>query len=71
MTSYAGLASSVLARVDLPEPFGPMRAWSAPGSTARDDAAEDLAAVDGDVEVVDLERGASGGSGASGATAPL
>jgi hypothetical protein len=35
VTSYSGLASRVLARVDLPEPLGPMMAWTSPGRTTR------------------------------------
>ncbi len=31
VTSYPGSASSVLARVDFPEPLGPIKAWSSPG----------------------------------------
>ena len=31
VTSYSGLPSSTEARVDLPEPLGPMRAWISPG----------------------------------------
>ena len=46
-----------MASVDLPEPFGPIRAWSWPGLDRQADAAQDLAVVDGDVQVVDLERG--------------
>ena len=42
----AGLPSSVLASVDFPEPFGPIRAWSSPGADGEGHAAEDLAAVD-------------------------
>src|SRR4030065_76168 len=34
-TSYAGCPSSTLARVDLPDPFGPMRAWISPRCTVR------------------------------------
>ena len=46
-----------------------MRAWSSPGLDREGDAAEDLAVVDGDVEVVDLERrggGIGGGCGGHG-----
>ena len=35
VTSYSGLPSSVLASVDLPEPFGPMRACTSPAPTVR------------------------------------
>ena len=35
VTSYSGEARSVVARVDLPEPFGPMRAWTSPLPTVR------------------------------------
>ena len=35
VTSYSGLASRALARVDLPEPLGPMRAWISPAWTDR------------------------------------
>ena len=35
VTSYSGLARRVLASVDLPEPFGPMMAWTSPGRTTR------------------------------------
>ena len=35
VTSYSGLASRVLASVDLPEPFGPMMACTSPGWTTR------------------------------------
>src|SRR5262245_36146618 len=35
VTSYAGLPSNVLASVDLPEPLGPISAWSSPAPTAR------------------------------------
>ena len=35
VTSYSGLPSSTEARVDLPEPLGPMRAWISPGWTTR------------------------------------
>src|SRR5204862_5315994 len=35
VTSYSGLASSVEARVDLPDPFGPIRAWTSPWRTVR------------------------------------
>ena len=34
VTSYSGL-SSTLAKVDLPEPLGPMRAWTSPAATVR------------------------------------
>src|SRR5215210_2777753 len=33
--TYSGLASSADARVDLPEPLGPMRAWTSPSPTVR------------------------------------
>ena len=42
VTSYSGLASRALARVDLPEPLGPMRAWISPGLDRQVDATEDL-----------------------------
>ncbi len=35
VSSYAGFASSVLASVDFPEPFGPMSAWTSPGRADR------------------------------------
>ena len=46
-----------MASVDLPDPFGPIRAWSSPARTVVRDAVEDLLVVDRDVEVVDLEHG--------------
>ena len=61
VTRYAGSASSVLASVDLPEPFGPISAWTSPSPTVERDAAEDLVAVDRDVQVVDLEERAAAG----------
>ena len=36
VTSYSGLPSSVEASVDLPEPFGPMIAWTSPSFTVSD-----------------------------------
>ena len=36
VTSYAGSPRSVLARVDLPDPFGPMSVWTSPAPTERD-----------------------------------
>ena len=35
VTVYAGLARRVLASVDLPEPLGPIRAWTSPLPTSR------------------------------------
>src|SRR5215831_7809455 len=35
VTSYPGRPASTWARVDLPEPFGPMTAWTSPGATVR------------------------------------
>src|SRR5215213_3514916 len=35
VTSYSGLPSRAVARVDLPEPLGPMMACTSPGATAR------------------------------------
>ena len=35
VTSSAGWPMIALARVDLPEPFGPIRAWTLPFSTSR------------------------------------
>ena len=35
VTMYSGLANSVLARVDLPEPLGPISAWTSPSPTVR------------------------------------
>ena len=35
VTTYSGLPSSTEASVDLPEPFGPIRAWTSPGRTVR------------------------------------
>ena len=50
-----------------------MRAWSEPGLDRQGDAAEDLPVVDGDVEVVDLERGVGGrrGGGVGSATGAI
>ena len=55
MTSYSGLPSRALASVDLPEPFGPIRAWTSPPddrSTPRRIGAVDRRAG------LDLEQGA-------------
>ena len=35
VTTYSGLPRSTEARVDLPDPLGPMRAWISPFSTTR------------------------------------
>ena len=35
VTSYSGLPRRVWARVDLPEPFGPISAWTSPSPTVR------------------------------------
>ena len=35
VTRYSGLPRRTDARVDLPEPLGPMRAWSSPGWITR------------------------------------
>ena len=42
MTSYSGLASRALARVDLPEPFGPHEGVDLAGLDRQVDATEDL-----------------------------
>ena len=66
VTWYSGLPSRVEARVDLPEPLGPIRAWTSPAPTREVDAAEDLDGVlvgGGDVQVLDGEQG--GGHGHS------
>ena len=53
----AGLPSRVLASVDLPEPFGPIRAWTSPAPTVRSTPAGSRRPSTRDVEVVDLEEG--------------
>ena len=53
----AGWPIKVAARVDLPAPFGPIRAWTSPGADRQVHPLEDLGAVHGDVEVVDLRAG--------------
>ena len=35
VTTYSGLPSRTAASVDLPEPLGPMSAWTSPGRTTR------------------------------------
>ncbi len=35
VTSYSGLPSRTLASVDLPDPLGPIRAWTSPAGTTR------------------------------------
>ena len=35
VTSYSGLPNSAFANVDLPDPFGPMMAWTSPAPTVR------------------------------------
>ena len=42
MTSYSGEASRVEARVDLPEPLGPIRACTSPAATVRSTPVQDL-----------------------------
>ena len=44
-----------LASVDLPEPFGPIRAWISPRATVEVDPLEDLLVLGGHVQVLDLE----------------
>ena len=46
----------VLASVDLPEPFGPIRAWISPFFTLEVDATEDLPLFRADVEVLDSPK---------------
>ena len=45
---------TALARVDLPEPLGPIRAWISPLPTRQVEAAQDLLVTGADVEVSDL-----------------
>ena len=46
------------ASVDLPEPFGPMTAWTSPGVHGEVDALDDLGAVlERDVQVLQLQQG--------------
>ena len=40
----------------MPEPFGPMMAWTSPSFTVEVEAVEDLAVVDLDVQVPDVEQ---------------
>ncbi len=47
MTSYSGLPSRALARVDLPEPLGPIRAWTSPAADREVDAPQDLRCLGG------------------------
>ena len=62
MTSYSGLPSRVVARVDLPDPLGPIRACTSPApivrSTPRRISADAGAPIDqrGSVQVLDLEE---------------
>ena len=46
----------MLASVDLPEPFGPIRAWSSPSPDGQVHPAQDLGAVDGHVQALDLQQ---------------
>ena len=54
-TLYCGWPAIVYARVDLPEPFGPMTAWISPSLIVEVDALEDLlgalVGLDADLEV--------------------
>ena len=43
VTSYSGLPSRVVARVDLPEPLGPIRACTSPAPMVRSTPSQDLA----------------------------
>ena len=52
--SYEGCPSRVFASVDLPEPFGPISAWTSPRRDVEVDASEDLALLDAHVQVSDL-----------------
>ena len=74
VTVVGGVAEQGVGQRRLARAVGPISAWRRPGSTARDTPAQDLPAVDGDVEVVDLEGGgrvegeASFGGGEAGGT---
>ena len=56
MTWYAGLARRVLASVDFPEPLGHERVERA-RRDGQAHAPQDLAILDGDVQIDDLEGG--------------
>ena len=60
VTSYSGEPSSVVASVDLPEPLGPMMAWTSPAATVRSTPGQDLGAALGGArpQALDLEEGA-------------
>ena len=55
VTSRLGWPMIALARVDLPDPFGPIRAWIDALLDVEADALEDLLALGGHVQVADLE----------------
>ena len=54
VTSSAGWPMIALASVDLPEPFGPIRAWISPLLDLEVETLEDLLVLDADVQVADL-----------------
>ena len=56
VTRYAGLARRVLASVDLPGAVGPHQGVDLALADRQAQPAQDLGAVDGDVEVVDLQQ---------------
>ena len=57
VTSRFGWPMTTFASVDLPEPFGPIRAWISPLPTARSRPLRISLLAGADVEVADLELG--------------
>ena len=60
VTSYSGLPSRALASVDLPEPLGPISAWTSPAPTVRSTPFRISAPPARDVEILDLEQRGGG-----------
>ena len=75
VTWYSGLPMRAEARVDLPDPLGPMRACTSPAPTVSDDAVEDVAGLAARVQVRWERRGGrrsrTGGVPRTGAGSPV